>query len=451
MEPVSEKSRLINRAYWLTKLRWIAILFVVFGAYFSVNFFEIKLHEHALYIIALILAVYNTAVLLFMNYLTRIENKKHFITIKNIINFQISTDLVLLTLLIHFSGGIENPFIFYFMFHMIISSILLSVKESYLQAALAVLLFGLMLLLEYKHILPHYCLDGDFVVRCLHRDFLFISGTYFAFSTAIFLSVYMTNYIAVRLRNAECAYRDANELLLKKDQIKNEYVLRVTHDIKGHLASIYSCLNIAKDTKLVGPLNEKQADFVGRAFVRTEKLSSFVRTLLTLTKMRLDDEVKMETFAFKGTIDDSISTVTARSQEKGVELKFNIAEDLGTVFGNKFSIEEAITNILLNAIKYTPKGGTVELVAKNKDNNMLVDISDTGMGIPQDEQVRVFEEFFRASNAKKVERDGTGLGLTIVKKIIKKHHGKIWVESKLGKGTSFKFTIPNSVKKNENK
>ncbi|UCF14660.1 MAG: hypothetical protein JSW59_14695, partial [Phycisphaerales bacterium] len=164
MELASENSRLVQRAYWLIRLRWVAIVIVGAGTYFCRSVLGVELQSFALYGIAALLAIYNTAVLTLLNHFSKRDKNTQCPKIKKIINFQISTDLVLLTVLLHFSGGVENPFVFYFMFHMIIASILLSVRESYLQATLAVLLFGLLVLLEYTQLVPHYCLRG-FVIR----------------------------------------------------------------------------------------------------------------------------------------------------------------------------------------------------------------------------------------------------------------------------------------------
>ena len=187
MEPVSENIRLLKRAYWLIKLRWIAIAFVGAGTYVSSNFLEIELQDLALYSIAILLALYNLTVLLLLNHHAKKGDEVSYVEVKKIINVQISTDLLILTILLHFSGGIENPFIFYFIFHMIIASILLSLWDSYLQATFAVLVFGLLVLLEYLQLIPHYCLRG-FTPNCLHRNKLYILGTLFVFTTALMSS-----------------------------------------------------------------------------------------------------------------------------------------------------------------------------------------------------------------------------------------------------------------------
>ncbi len=442
MEPVSENIRLLKRAYWLIKLRWIAVIFAGAATYVSSNLLGIELHDAALYSIAIFVALYNLIILMLLNHFAKKGNEVSNVVVKKIINVQISADLLILTVLLHFSGGIENPFIFYFIFHMIIASILLSLWDSYLQATFAVLVFGLLVLLEYLQLIPHYCLRG-FTPNCLHRNKLYILGTFFVFTTALYLAVYMASYISVRLKRTERAYIEANILLQEKDHIKDEYVLRVTHDIKAHLATIQSCLGMVVN-KVVGSIDDKAAEFIERAHIRTIKLKNFVDTLLKLTHMRLNDKLETDFFPLRETVYNSVYSVRTKAEEKSITLKCNVEPSVDTISGNQFSIEEVFSNLLLNAIRYTPEQGTVSIGAKNGKNCVVIEIADTGIGIPADEIGEVFDEFFRASNARKVHQDGTGLGLSIAKYIVERHGGKIWVDSIKDIGTKFWITLPKS-------
>ena len=117
-----------------------------------------------------------------------------------------------------------------------------------------------------------------------------------------------------------------------------------------------------------------------------------------------------------------------------------------TVFGSSLLVEEAIRNIVLNAIKYTPENGAVSLTVTGDDTYFIIETTDTGIGIPPEETGQVFNEFYRASNAKKMERDGTGLGLSISKEVVQRHGGRIWVSSHEGQGSTFTFTLPKCEK-----
>ena len=254
----------------------------------------------------------------------------------------------------------------------------------------------------------------------------------------------MTGNIAVQLRKQEEAYCQANIMLEQKDRIKDEYVARVTHDIKGHLAAIQSCLDV-----VVSPSTtlsrEKRTHFVNRAHSRTKKLTYFVQTLLNLTRLRLSHEVVMTVFSLKNTINNALASVKARADDKSIELHCDIEPGVDKVVGNQFSIEEVIMNLLFNAIKYTPEKGVIKVTAGNQQNCIRAGILDTGIGIPHDEIPRIFDEFYRASNARKTLQDGSGLGLSIVKQIIDRHGCKIWADSEENNGTTFWFTLPKEI------
>ena len=249
------------------------------------------------------------------------------------------------------------------------------------------------------------------------------------------------NLFFIELQKQEKALRQANIKLTEKDRIKDEYVSRVTHDIKGHLAAIHGSLYVAAD-KSTGPLNDMQSKFMEKALKRTAQLITFVRELLNLTQMRLSGKLEMKAFSLPDSISSSLSSIANRAKEKSITVSSNVDSSVGDIVGNEFSLTEMITNLLFNAVKYTPENKTVRLEAKSRDNHVQIDIIDTGIGIPAEELGNVFDEFFRASNARKNEKDGTGLGLSIVKQIIEQHCGEISVESTEGRGTKFTVILP---------
>lgn len=436
-------NQLENKVYWLINLRWLAIIGVIAAAFAAHDVFGILIRQDAIYYIAAFLACYNLVMLAIIKYIVWLDTQRTGM-IKLLIDVQISIDLLALTALLHYSGGIENPFVLFFVFHMVIASILLSVRESYLHATLSVLLLSFLLIFEYKQIIPHYSITGN-TGRNLHLNGTYIMGSIIALAVTLYFVVYMTSFITTQLKKQEQATRKANEQLKQKDHIKDEYVARLTHDIKGHLAAIQSCQEVLVKG-YVGDLKGRQAEFAGRAHVRTKKLIQFVKILLRLTEMRLaNNNIEMDVFSLTESLQNSLAAVRSKAEDKSITLSSNIEEDIEKIYGNQFSIEEVITNLLFNAVKYTSSDGNVEVRAKNHDDNVLVEIADSGIGIPEEELSRIFDEFYRASNAREVEKDGTGLGLSIAKQIIERHSGKIWVESKEGLGTTFRFTLPKAV------
>jgi len=444
MENLLQSTSLVQRAYWLVKLRWVAIATLGIATFVAGNVMRVSLPVSALYIITSVLLVYN---FILLRYCTRHAQEPSPHTIGRIITFQISADLFILATILHFSGGIENPFSFFFVFHMIIVSILRPKVQSYVQAALAVLLFGGLVLLESWRIIPHYELT-NFAGHGLYKDSTFVLGMLFVFAITLFLVVYMTTSISEQLRKQQESFEQANKLLREKDQVKNEYVLRLTHDIRGHLAAIESCIDIVDD-EIVGPLNPKQKDLIDRAYHRTTKCTAFVTALLKLTRMKLTGRLEMGFFSLKNAVLDAVTAVQVKAKEKSIDLSYELAPSIDEVYGEEVLIEETITNLLLNAVKYTPCGGKVRMEVKDQAESVLLQISDTGIGVPQEDLVRIFEEFYRAPNARAIERDGTGLGLSFAKQVVERHGGKIWALNNPAGGSTFSLTIPKQANKAE--
>ncbi|MBI5078676.1 HAMP domain-containing histidine kinase [Candidatus Saganbacteria bacterium] len=419
----SSESELLERLFWLVRLRWIAIAGVITVTAFTGRILRFDLPYSALYAAAAALALCN----LFFYWMARLNRWTD-----KLANLQISLDLLFLALLIHFSGGIENPFIFYFIFHIIIAGILLSRFASFAQATFAVFLFLLLIALEYAGILPHYALKG-FIPPALHHNLLYLSGISFVFISTLYIAAYMASSVSKRLK-------EANRALREKDRIKSEYVLRVSHDIKEHLSTIQSCIEPVT-TGLVGPLNENQKDLLGRAMARTGKLLFFVRELLEITKLKLTQKLEMKEFSFSETAKAAAEEMGGRAKNKGLDFSFEIDPAVGRLKGVKVYIEEALSNILANAVKYTARGG-IKLTVKDGNKRVQVKIEDTGIGIAPEDMPHIFEEFYRAENARGIEKMGTGLGLSIVKKIVEMHKGRIWGESEIGKGTRFFIELP---------
>ena len=152
----------------------------------------------------------------------------------------------------------------------------------------------------------------------------------------------------------------------------------------------------------------------------------------------------MDVFSLTEAIKTAVVAVQTKAEGKSITLTYTVETSDDEVLGNQFSIIEMVTNLLINAIKYTPQAGSIEVGAKNDGDNVFVEISDTGIGIPKEELPKVSDEFYRATNARKVEKDGTGLGLAISKQIVERHGGRIWVRSNEGPGTTLGFTLPKT-------
>lgn len=439
-------SELTERIRWLIRLRWFAVV----GVFSLTGFTSVILHivtdPIPLYIIGASIAAYNV---LFLTYAGKLELKKdwhkHEIRLANL---QISVDLIFLALLIHFSGGAENPFVFYFIFHTIIASILLSKKETYLQATLAVFLFGIVVGLEYLGTIPHVHLQ-NYALYGLYRQPNYILALCFAFPSTLYAAAYMATSIAERLKTRErelSAAREAVEIkareleetnlkLQQMDRLKSEYVLKVTHELRAPLSTIVSCLRVVTDGFTP---KKKQAEMLERAVERTDILLAVVNDLLELSRIKAGKlEQPMEQLDLNQIVQKSVDFMRVQAFNKRILMTVDAPDDLPMINANRQNMEELFINLISNAIKYTTVGGKVTITLKPENNELYIQVADTGIGIPQDDLSKIFDEFCRGANAKACSRQGTGLGLSIVRQIVTLYDGKIWVESVEGKGSKF--------------
>ncbi len=442
---IIDKKKFGERIKWLIKLRWIAALslfIVITGAHYLLN---IELKVVPLYIGNCILVFYNIIFSFYKKRLDYQENYPGWLKKANFLaNIQSSLDLTLLTFLIHYSGGIENPFIFFYIFHMVIASIILSNRAAYLQATFAIVIFGFVMGGESVKLLHHYNLP----VFALEESSSNVSFNYFlvrfpAFFSTLYITVYMSTNVINVLRERERELKRANEQLEEKDRIKSQYVMNVTHDLKSSLSTIQTCLRVVL-AGFTGSISAKSRAMIDRAEQRSQSLYHFVEDLLDLSKIRATRTIAKE----EVTVSKAINTVVEqlKPQIKKAVLGLVVENDSGdaAVFGNQKLIEDMFLNVIVNAIKYTPSGGTIMIKSRRLEgsNDVQVSITDTGIGISENDLPHIFEDFYRAENAEELKEDGTGLGLSIVKQIVEVHGGKITVESQMGKTSSFVFTLP---------
>ena len=432
----------IHFVKWFIRIRWFAVFILIISNYIVKHLFNISIQEIPVYILSMILFALNVLHTIILRRITKKESSKTILIIKQEIHFQILTDIIILTLILHYSGGIENPLILFYFFHLIIASSIFSTLKSYLYVAFTILLVALLATFECYSFIPHYNMEG-FVNHELYKNTLFVFGTGFVFICTSILVVSLSHMIISRSIKSEETYVKSNIELENKDKLKNEYVLRVTHDIKGHVAAILSCIEVIR-SKIAGPLNEVQEEFANRAFERTELLSSFVKNLLNLTKKRLKHDSELEEFLFGGLINKVVNPIQILARDRSIDFNIYVDKSIQMITGNPLAIEELYSNLLLNAVKYTPPHGHIALTVRNRYNDIITEISDSGIGIPKEELPKVFDEFYRGTNVPKDIKTGSGLGLSIVKQIVENHNGKIWVSSELGVWTKFTFVLPKN-------
>jgi signal transduction histidine kinase len=434
------------RLEWFIKLRWLAVIGIFLIISISIFILKIILPFIFLYAGAIALFLFNVIFYFYYKKLKQISENNTWLKKANIFaNVQISTDLIMLIYLLYFSGGIENPFIFYFIFHMITASTILSKKDAYLQATLATGLIGLMIIFEYIKITPYYSLI--YLISGKHAiifNKIYVLGIFGAIASTLYLAVYLTSSISEKLVEREQDLILANKKLADQDKIKSRYVLTVTHDIQSSLSTIQNCIKVVLEG-LTGNITEKTKEMLERAERRTLSLLNFVKDLLHLSKIRASEKFKKEEFSLKELINSIIEENKFYIEDKKLILSYEIPNDEVFIFANKETLKEVFINLLTNAIKYTPSYGKIGIQIKpvpDKKECFHIKVWDTGIGIPPSDINKIFDEFYRSKNAQDIDKQGTGLGLSIVKEVLKLHNSDIRVESILGKGTNFFLPFP---------
>ena len=425
------------RISWFIRLRWLAAAGVLVFAVVGRKLFQLQFAIGPFVFIGIFIALYNAVFLLLAHRVQPVgkwSDRFAFI--------QVGTDIVALTILMHFGGGIENPFVSYFLFHTIIAAILLPRHKADLQVLLASMCIVTLVIAEFTGLLAHHHIVGLLPVEYeLYDNWKFVTVAVFALVTTLFVAAFLAGSIAQRLHEREKQLAQANAVLAEQDRIKSQYVMRVAHDLAEPTGMITSCLKLVT-LGLTGPIPEKALDMVLRAQHKSEYLGHLIRDLLSLSRIKAAKEIPKTAVELPEIINQVFEGLRMRAAEKDLTLEQKLPAALPAVYGNADAIYELFSNLVTNSVKYTPVGGQVELSASNTGDEVLVKVQDNGVGIPAEAMPYIFEEFYRADNVKAEAMEGTGLGLSIVRQILNAHGGRIWVESEQGKGTMFSFALP---------
>ena len=432
------EEELFERLEWFINIRWATIVFIILAALVAIIIFKVSLPIIPIYAITLIIIIYNTG---FKFYLTQIKHKTLPTNARKFAITQSILDIIILTILIHFTGGSENPFVFYFIFHTILTSMLLSKRYSYIQAGIVSILVVGLFALEYLEIVPHHSIKG-FINIALYKNLTYLAAVTFVFISTIFIATFFTVSISEQLNLKEKELKEANLKLLEKDRLKDEYVKMVSHDLKSPLASILSLLETVTGG-FAGSIEEKPKELLQRIQKKVEFLHHYTKDLLDLSRIRAERSLNIQSINIKDVIYTAAEIALPKIGEKDIQLNIDVQDNISNIEADKELLTYVFLNLIANAFKYTPSGGKILVKASLKNELLMIEVKDTGIGIPSEDIPHIFEEFFRASNVAKTTK-GTGLGLSLVKHIIKRHRGDISVESKLGEGTTFRFTMPRN-------
>jgi signal transduction histidine kinase len=241
---------------------------------------------------------------------------------------------------------------------------------------------------------------------------------------------------------AAVAATRAVSALEARDASKGQFIRVATHELRSPVAVAQSLVRgVLKG--YAGEMTEKQADVFDRISGRLDFLETLINDLLDLAAGKAPELSEEEgPTLLNAAVGRAVLLFQPRAEEKGVEMALHLCRDQLIVWGTEGGLDRIFTNLISNAVKYTPSGGSVTVTVRQVDGQAQVEVADTGIGIPEKAVPHLFEEFYRAPNAKASGEVGTGLGLAIVKDLVERYSGRIEVESKVGKSTTFAVTLP---------
>jgi PAS domain S-box-containing protein len=232
------------------------------------------------------------------------------------------------------------------------------------------------------------------------------------------------------------------EIALQQERIQllEELIADLSHDLKTPLTGITTMVYLIQKN----PDPSKQAHYLDKLEVQVQRLSDLLDAILTMSRLDKGSSLTFAPLAIKSLISDIHTQVHHLLAEKNLTMSLDLSDSLPPIMGNETELNRAFANLIVNAINYTPPGGSIDVHTYQEDARVYVAIHDTGMGIARDELPRIFDRFYRVDGARNTDQGGTGLGLAIVKRIVELHSGQIQVDSEPGSGSTFCINLPTA-------
>jgi signal transduction histidine kinase len=347
-----------------------------------------------------------------------------------------------LTVLIHFFGGVESPFLFFYVFHAIVGSMLLSRAEAALLGSITCCLFVLVAGLECYAVLPHYQLGGP-LSQSSYQNHAHIAVVSISLAATLFFVIYMTSSIVGGLHSRQRELVLTQRLLEKRSEEmhKSERLAMigrlaagVAHEINNPLGGImlFSNLLLRK-----APAAGTERENLERICSEAKRCQKIVQGLLDFARHR---EPKAEPVDIHEVLDKTLQLVENQAMFQKIETVKDYRKGGRLVRVDPSQIEQVFINLLFNAVEAMKGKGrlTISTQSVDRGKGIQISITDTGCGIPEEYMERLFEPFFTTKGV----GEGTGLGLSISRGIVENHGGKIWATSKVGQGTTFSIRLP---------
>ncbi len=428
---------------WFVKLRWFA------AAALLVYWFAIEyIFGFKLLPVQSLIMISNSFLILAYNYLFYKSLKNNNKSNKNQLEFslfQILMDLLCLSFVVYVSGGLEAPIFMFYVFHMIIGSLILPAFVMYSIAGTLIVVFSLLSILELYGVIPHYTISGLLPFN-FYDNLIYVIGVLSIFSSVVIITVMLTSKISSELYGREKHLKKALDELNEAEKSKQKYVIAIVHELKSPIVASMSQMELVLGN-FVGEINENVRAKIQIAKERALGAIEMINNILHVSKFKLFNNLKMEEVLLTPIILSRINVLANIAERNRISVKFENAENENVkINADNVLLELVFSNLIGNAVKYTQENGNVIITMKDEGNFRVVEIIDNGIGIPQNEQHKIFDDYYRASNSS--TKEGAGIGLSVVKQIIENHNGKIELKSpsRIGDnkrpGAEFKLFLP---------
>lgn len=414
-----------RRNRWLILLRWWAVGMLVAMVLGVEMLAGLTIETYAVAGIAVVIALYNVVLARVLPRVPATLARFHGLHFALV---QISADLCALMALIYVTGGVESPFYPFFIFHVIIGSLILpgTVVALTIGIALTAMLAGA--IGEATGVLPHHAIAGLFGVP-LYTQPVYITVHFLIFTVTLFVSTFLANSVSKELYQRERALTNAYTALEEAEQAKSRYVMSVVHDLKTPITAAITYLNMIFDRNF-GAVRPELEHPLERSRVRLSGAITTINDILQFTQLKLTSEITRTDVNVTRLIDEIIQEMQILFSAKKVRVSSwtNASGDIHCT-GDPVLLRLALANLVSNAHKYTPEGGAVEVHINGRGGDVTIEVADNGIGVAPDEQQKIFNDFYRSLDAKKRGIEGTGLGLSVVQYIVRQHKGSMRLES----------------------
>ena len=425
------------RLDWFNKLRWGAVAGILACILAAGQVLGYDLPLKPLLITVGVLALLN------LLYVAR--NKKFAPVAINselrLVKLQMLGDLVVLTILLNLTGGVENPFFYLYVIHVIIASLLFKGREIYQIAWLAIVLFTAEVLCEFAAVLPHHHLLS---ASEMTHELPFIVATLASFWLVMLFAAYMGASIMKHNRAIKDELVLQQAELVKADQAKTDFFRYVTHEVKTPVNTAQSAVETALELGSE-QMSPKIRDLLQRGVRRLEQASDMVKNLADLTRDGLLKPQNLAVVEVVGLMRRITENFTEMAGRRNITLELETSGPAILMTTNQNLLEKVAGNLISNAVRYNRDGGQVMVNLTEREKEIELSVSDQGIGIAPGDQTQIFEEFFRTPAGQKASSQGTGLGLSIVRKFVAAMGGTVIVESEPGQGSRFTVRLPRHL------